>query len=187
MIARLLLVVALGAVTSSTRADEAATRAIEVAEGALVFDAPADWESVTPANRIIEHEIAVPAPSGSDAGPARLTVMAAGGSVDANLARWVGQFQGTEGGADRQSAKVEKQQSGGMEITLIDVAGTYLESLRGPFGPKTPRPDYRLVGAIVETKGEGNYFFKLIGPAATVEPAVERFQAMVPTLRKSGE
>lgn len=165
-------------------AQEGSPRAIPLAEGALVVEAPAAWESVTPANRIIEHEISVPAPEGAAEGAARLTIMAAGGSVEANIARWVGQFRGTEGGADRSAAKTEKIDVNGMPATVVELSGTYLDSPRGPFGPKVERTDYRLVGAIVETKIEGAYFFKLIGPTKTVEPAGEKFREMVGTLRK---
>jgi hypothetical protein len=165
-------------------ADEPAPRDVTLADGALVFTAPAEWKTVEPANRIIEHELAVPAADGKVEGAARLTIMAAGGSVEANIARWVGQFKGTEGGADRSAAKTETLDIAGMPATLVDLSGTYVDSPRGPFGPKVERPDYRLVGAIVETKGEGVYFFKLIGPEKTVEAGAERFREVVGTLRK---
>lgn len=162
----------------------AATRVVAVAEGALEFDAPAEWPSVTPGSRIVEHELSAPAPEGSDAAAARLTVMAAGGSVDANVARWIGQFAGTEGGADRSSAKTEEFEAGGMRVTLVDLAGTYLESAGGPFGPKTPRPGYRMLGGIIETGTAGNYFFKLVGPEETVAAAAEPFRALLGGVRK---
>jgi hypothetical protein len=170
--------------TSSALADETAPRDVALADGALVFTAPSEWKSVEPANRIIEHELAVPAADGKAEGAARLTIMAAGGSVEANIARWVGQFKGTEGGADRSAAKTEKLDINGMPTTLVDLSGIYVDSPRGPFGPKVERPDYRLVGAIVETKGEGVYFFKLIGPEKTVEAGAEKFREVVATLRK---
>jgi hypothetical protein len=170
--------------TSSAFADEPGPRDVTLADGALVFTAPAEWKSVEPANRIIEHELAVPAADGKAEGAARLTIMAAGGSVEANIARWVGLFKGTEGGADRSAAKTEKLDIAGMPATLVDLSGTYVDSPRGPFGQKVERPDYRLVGAIVETKREGVYFFKLIGPEKTVEAGAEKFREVIATLRK---
>jgi hypothetical protein len=181
---RNLCAVLLCLITSKSFADEMAPRDVTLADGALVFTAPAEWKSIEPANRIIEHELAVPAKDGEAEGAARLTIMAAGGSVEANIARWVGQFKGTEGGADRSAAKTEKLDIGGMPATLVDLSGTYVDSPRGPFGPKVERPDYRLVGAIVETKGEGVYFFKLIGPEKTVEEGAEKVREVVGTLRK---
>ncbi|QDT70566.1 hypothetical protein MalM25_35150 [Planctomycetes bacterium MalM25] len=172
------------AATLSAHADPTTSRAIDLAGGALAFDAPEAWDSVTPGSRILEHELSVDAPEGSDAADARLTIMAAGGSVEANLSRWVGQFQTIDRSQDRDAPMKQEIEAGGMKGTLLDVSGTYLESAGGPFGPKTPREGYRLVGAIVQTKGSGNYFFKLIGPKATVDPAAETFREMVESLRK---
>lgn len=177
--ASLLPLAVLLAATSVGAAEQTADATVEIAGGALAFDAPEEWESVKPKSRILEKEFSVPAPSDSEAEPARLTLMAAGGSVQANLARWVGQFQATE-----RDPKTERLTVDGMPATVIDLSGTFLQSAGGPFGPKTPRPGYRMLGAIVETGAAGNYFFKLVGPAETVDPAAEGFRGMIESLRK---
>lgn len=179
---RVLLLMALAATTA--HAELTTSRAVELADGALTFNAPDGWDSVPPRSRILEHEIAVKAPEGSDAADARLTIMAAGGGVEANLSRWVGQFQTIDKSADRDAPMKQAIEANGMKGTVLDVSGVYLESAGGPFGPKTPREGYRLVGAIVQTEGMGNYFFKLIGPKATVDPAADAFREMVESLRK---
>lgn len=179
-----ILLFSLAVFSAPGHAEELATRTVTIADGAIEFDAPTEWPDTPPRNRILEKELAVSPPEGVEATPARLTLMAAGGSVQANLARWVGQFKGTEGGADRSAAKTEELKPDGMSTTLIDLSGTYMESAGGPFGPKTPRPDYRMVAAIVETGGSGNYFFKLVGPKATVDPAAEAFRKMIASIRK---
>ena len=164
-------------------AEGAATRPIELAGGALTVAAPGAWQSVTPGSGILEHELSVPAPEGIEAPAARLTMMAAGGSVEQNVARWVGQFEGTEGGADRSGAVIERLKVAGMPVTIVEQQGTYLESAGGPFGPKTPRLGYALRGAIVETGAGTSYFLKLIGPAEAVEPATDDFRQMVESVR----
>ncbi len=169
----------LGACVDRAVASENA-QTIDLAGGTLAADAPKAWTAVPPKSRILEKELAVTAPAGSEAAAARLTIMAAGGSVKANLDRWVGQFKETEG----DGAKQEKLEAGGMPATLLDVSGTYLESSGGPFGPKTPRPGYRMLGAIVETGDSGNYFFKLVGPQETLEPQAKAFKKMVESVRK---
>lgn len=156
---------------------------IELAEGSLVLEAPEAWAMVKPANRLIEQELSVAPAEGIEVAAARLTTMQAGGSVDANLARWIGQFRGNEGGADRSATKIDKIDVDGMKVTLIELGGTYMESMRGPFGPKTPRDNYRLVGAIVETGIVGNYFFKLIGPDEVVSVSAEEFRTMIKSLK----
>lgn len=167
------------AAASMASAKETPSQTIEIAGGKLAFDAPEAWENIPPKSGILEKELSVPSPEGSEAKPARLTLMAAGGSVQANLSRWNGQFQGLAEG----DTKTEKLTVDGMPATVRSLAGTYLESAGGPFGPKTPRPGYRMIGAIVETGGAGNYYFKLIGPAETVDPAAEGFRAMIESVR----
>ena len=160
---------------------------LQLAESKLSCDAPATWRVVKPANRLLEHELAVDPPKDIKASPARMTIMQAGGTIEANTSRWIGQFKDTEAGADRSAAKVEKQEINGMTVTTVEIAGTYMESLRGPFGPKTPREEYRLVGAIVETGVAGNYFFKLVGPDTTVSPARDAFIEMLKSLKKKSD
>lgn len=157
------------------------TVSVSVAEGALSFEAPTAWQASPPRNNLIEREFSVQPPDGSAGSAARLTVMAAGGSVDANIARWVGQFRDTEGGADRSGADVERIEQNGVKFTLVDIAGTYLDGR--PFGPKTPREGYRMLAAIAQTADEGNYFFKLVGPTEAVSPAKESFREMVLSLQ----
>ncbi|MEM6798728.1 MAG: hypothetical protein AAF589_04370 [Planctomycetota bacterium] len=156
------------------------TEPLTLAEGELKVDAPKAWKKVKPRNRIIEAEFTVPA----DADPAgRLTIMASGGSIDANLARWVGQF--SKSGDESAEPKIEKEEVNGMKLTIFDATGTYLDSPRGPFGPKVEKAGYRMIAGILQTGGVGNYFFKLVGPEEIVEENAEAFRAMVSSAEKS--
>jgi hypothetical protein len=47
----------------------------------------------------------------------------------------------------------------------------------------TPKPGYRLIGAIVEAP-EGMVFFKLTGPAKTVQAAKPAFDKMLQSISK---
>jgi len=96
-----------------------------------------------------------------------------GGDVEANMARWIGQFE-PSGNPDRSSRTVDD-----MKVHLIDLSGVYLTS-SGPMmgGPKERKEGYRLLGAIVEGT-EGSVFFKLTGPSALVETAGNEFDMLV--------
>ncbi|WP_350213190.1 hypothetical protein [Botrimarina sp.] len=184
----MLLLVAAAAATAHAQqhaaADDAAKQRVELAGGRFVAAAPGAWQVVEPKMQMIEKEFSIPAPQGADAEAARLTVMTAGGSVEQNIARWIGQFQGTEGGADRSQADTEQLEVDGMKATVVDISGVYLQSAGGPFGPKTPREGWRMLGAIVETGGAGNYFFKMVGPEQVVGPAAHGFKQMISSLEK---
>jgi len=153
-----------------------------IGEGKLELTAPANWTKKEPASRIVEVEFAVP-PAKGDENPGRLTAMGAGGSVESNIDRWVGQFAGEGGGAAKP--KRDKTTVSGANIEVIDLAGTYKDSPAGPFaGGKTiNRENYRMLGAIIQTKDRGNYFLKLYGPKATIDENEKGFQEMVKSLK----
>ena len=161
------------------------TQTIALAEGKLSLTAPSDWQVVEPRSRMLELELSVAAPEGIEAQAGRLTIMAAGGSIEANLSRWVGQFSGTEGGANRDGAKIDKETIEEMQVTLFEHSGTYLDGGGRPFGPKTPRENYRMLAAIIETGIAGNYFIKLVGPQVTLAPCSEPFREMILSVKQT--
>ena len=152
---------------------------IKLAEGNLVLPVPGDWKRVKPKSRIVQHEFAI-SPAKEDQAPGRMTIMAAGGGIEANINRWVGQFKSADGGRLADEAKrVEKKKVGDLTVHTVDLTGTYLESMRGPFGPKTDRPNYRMLAAIVPVDGNGTWFIKAYGPQETMKAAEAGFAKMV--------
>jgi len=155
-----------------------------IADGGVSLEAPAAWQRVQPKSGIVETEFAIPSagngPDGGPLPPGRMTVMGAGGSVEANIERWYGQFAQPDGGSTKDKASTKKLKVAGRDVTLVDIAGTYKDSPGGPFaGGKTiDRPDYRMLAAIVEGP-DGNYFLKFYGPAATVEQHADGFRTMI--------
>jgi hypothetical protein len=113
----------------------------------------------------------VPAAPGGD--EAELTVARAGGSTDANIERWRGQFEGA-GKPERIERTVH-----GLKVTIVELAGTYQAVGMMPgAAPSAPRAGYALLAAIVETPGSP-YFFKMVGPAATVKSSRSSFDALI--------
>lgn len=169
-------------VSPLSAADEAkpGDRKIDLAEGKVSLEAPKDWVRKQPRTKIVEHEFAVPAVKG-DTTDGRFTVMAAGGGVEANIERWVGQFS-AEDGAAKDRVKVQKLKVGGQEVHYVDIAGTFKDSA-GPFAPATARPNYRLLGAIIVTDKLGMHFLKLTGPKETVGAQEKAFQDMLNSLK----
>ena len=138
-----------------------------VADGNLNFTTTGMWESVKPRSRMLEYEIKVPRAE-DDKRDGRLTIMGAGGSIEANVARWEGQFSQADGTPTK--AKVTEETVEDMKVTMVDISGVYVETMGGPFsgGKKVENPDFRVLAAIVQTPESGNYFVKLIGPKATI-------------------
>lgn len=103
-----------------------------------------------------------------------------GGSVEANLARWNGQF--TRNGAPA-SAKTVKRTVHGLPVTTMDVTGVYA-GMGGPMmAPQVPQSDYRMLAAIVENPN-GNLFVKFTGPVKTVTANEQKFEQMLASFQK---
>nr|QKW93783.1 hypothetical protein [Vitiosangium cumulatum] len=153
--------------------------------GGLTWTAPTGWESQgTRPMRAATYRIA-PAKGDTDAAELAVFYFGAGqgGAVDANVKRWLGQFQKSDGTpVTDKDAKTKKETLNGLAVTTVDVKGTYTGG--GPMmGPSTPKPGYRLLGAIVEGP-EGPLFFKLTGPERTVASAEKGFRKLLESTKK---
>ncbi|MEM7698634.1 MAG: hypothetical protein AAF236_09555 [Verrucomicrobiota bacterium] len=97
-----------------------------------------------------------------------------GGSTQANLDRWLGQFQGTP------ESKIEEVKYGETTVTHLVAKGTFMESMGGgPFsGNKEPRENYVMLAAIVPAP-QGNVFVKATGPSESMMAMKEAFDAFV--------
>jgi hypothetical protein len=100
-----------------------------------------------------------------------------GGGIDDNVTRWERQFKGQPG------AKRDRRTVAGLTVHLVDIQGTYTNPGGGMMQSQGEKPGYRLLGAIVEAP-QGNVFFKLTGPAATIQAAEAGFGALVDSLNR---
>lgn len=154
---------------ASLRAADPAT--FEV--GAFKFARPADWKWVEVTSPMRKAQLAVP---GKDAAkPAEITFFHFGaggaGGVDANVKRWLGQFQSKEG-AD----KVEPETLGGVKVMFVSTEGTFSGGMPG--AAAAPLDNYALLGAILD-HSDGAVFVKMTGPAGVVQGAAKQFRAFI--------
>jgi hypothetical protein len=100
-----------------------------------------------------------------------------GGGLEANVDRWVKQFKGTK----VEDVKRADRSIGGLKAHTVEIAsGTYDAGPMG--GGKGPKEGYALLGAIVDAPS-GSYFFKLVGPKATVTKARKSFLALLDSIK----
>ena len=147
--------------------------------GGISWTSPATWKSDAPRPMRAATYLIAPAKGDGDSGECGVFYFGEGqgGGVDANIERWVSQFEGAK-------APVKKKEKlGGFDVTTVEVDGTFASSMGGPMGPKTPKPNFKLLGAIVEGP-KGNIFFKLTGPAKTVEASRAEFMKMLKSATK---
>lgn len=108
-----------------------------------------------------------------------------GGSVDANISRWLGQIAQPDGSDTTQKAKRTTRKVGDVEVSLLEVTGTYSGGMAMMAGgaPPEPMPNATMLGAIAKGP-QGPIFFKMIGPKDAVDHSRAAFEQMIGSLRK---
>jgi hypothetical protein len=151
---------------ASTAADASGTT-VEKTFGPIKAKVPGEWTEQTPSSSMRKAQYALPKISG-DSDDGELAVFyfgpGQGGSVEANIERWIGQISQSDGSSSKDKAKTNKKEIGGMPVTFVDVSGTYSA---GMMSNLPPRQGYRMLAAVAETT-EGPWFFKLTGPEKTI-------------------
>jgi hypothetical protein len=98
-----------------------------------------------------------------------------GGSIDANVDRWVKQF----GDVKPSDVKRADREANGLKQHTVELEkGTF----SGGMGGGKPKDNYGLVGGIVETPS-GAYFFKMTGPSQTVKQAKPDFYKLLDSIK----
>jgi hypothetical protein len=149
----------------------------------LRFAVPSTWTRVPAPSDMRAAQYRVPrvAPDTDDS-DAILFFFGAGkgGSAQDNLDRWYGQFDQPDGRASKDAATLTIRTVHGLRVTAVDLAGTFKPSpMMG--GGGAPKAGYRMLAAVVEGE-HGPWFWKLIGPQATVAAAKADFTALVDSL-----
>ncbi len=152
--------------------------------GGVSWTAPESWKNQPRPMRAANYVI--PAASGA-AEDGELAVYyfgpGQGGGVEANIQRWVAQFQAPDGGPADNLAKRSTKNVNGMEVAILDLTGTYLFKT-SPMAPTaTLKPGYRMLAAIAPGTG-APVFFKLTAPKKTADAVESEFFKLVESLKK---
>jgi hypothetical protein len=94
----------------------------------------------------------------------------------------VGQFSKEDGSAAADNAKISKRESGSLPLTILDVEGTYSPSGGPMMQSGSPKPNHRMLAAIMETSS-GPWFFKLTGQKSTIEKWEESFLGFLDSIQ----
>ncbi|HEX8028300.1 MAG TPA: hypothetical protein VF491_07565, partial [Vicinamibacterales bacterium] len=105
-----------------------------------------------------------------------------GGTIDANIERWVGQMQQPDGKPSSAVMRRESRTINGLKATLVDVSGTYVAEVTPGAAQRHNSPGFRLRAVVIET-ANGPYFIKLTGPAGTVAASEKAFEAFLASVK----
>lgn len=149
----------------------------------LAFTAPPAWTPRPPASTMRVAEFVVPRAAGDSEDAEAIVYFfgGTGGSVDANIDRWIGQMQQPDGSASKDKAHREALTINGFKITTVDVAGTYVAEVRPGATERYNKPAFRLRAAVIETP-RGPYYIKMTGPAKTMAAADADFKKFLASL-----
>lgn len=161
------------------------TQAVDL--GVVKLQANADWRVSTPTSTMRKAQFILPRATG-DAEDAELVVYYfganQGGSVEANLKRWYTQFTQPDSSASADKATVSRETVEGMDLTMVDLSGTYVAPVMPGVAESYDKPNFRMLAAVLETS-EGPYFFKLVGPEQTIAQHAQSFNAFMKSAKRS--
>jgi len=147
-------------------------------EAALHWDVPEGWVTEQPTSSMRNAQYRVPGPGGD----AELVVFyfgpGEGGDAMSNAQRWASQFTKPDGSPIGDGLKTSTATVGDRQVLHVNVSGTYTNTMVS----NEAHPDHELVGAIVEGP-DANWFFKMTGPASTVDAQKDAFQKMIQSIR----
>lgn len=144
---------------------------------------PPTFKRVPPSNPMRKASYVVPRAAG-DAEDGELAVFyfgpGQGGGIDANVDRWVKQF------ADAKPSDVKRaeREANGLRQHTVELESGTFSSGMAMGGSGKPKPNYGLLGGIVEAPS-GAYFFKLTGPSNTVKQAKAEFYKLLDSVKAS--
>lgn len=154
-------------------------------EAAITWQAPTSWIAEPPSSSMRRAQFRVPGPGGDGECVVFYFGPGQGGDPKANAERWASQFLDASGQPARDTMKTREVRVDGIDVLWVEAAGTYQAGSMMGMGQGTPKPGWALLGAIASGP-DANWFFKLTGPAATVETHRDDFDAMIQSLRPGG-
>jgi hypothetical protein len=139
---------------------------VEEEAAALTWKAPASWTLAPNPNQMRLATYKLDATT-------EMVVARAGGDAAANVTRWTGQFDSS------YTLKETHKTVHDLKVTVVEIDGTF----KGGMGPTSgDHAGWTMLAAIVEIPKTPNaqaYFFKVVGPSATVHAAEKPFEAMI--------
>jgi len=146
--------------------------------GAFSFKRPENWKWENPSSPMRKAQLTISGKNGATAlvtffyfGPGQ------GGSVQANVNRWMAQFTAVNGSAVKATTTTQQTTT---TITFVSTHGIFESGMPG--GLTQSCPNYALRGAIMASP-QGDVYVKMTGPETLVKEATVAFDEMIITSR----
>ncbi len=149
--------------------------------GSVKWTVPSRWQT-GPEKPMRSATYLIPSASGDSEGGECAVFEKIGGGVDANIKRWIGQFEQPDTGSSEAKAKRGTETINGFSVSTVDLTGIYAGGGMAMGQPSVKKPSYRLLGAIIEAPS-GPVYFKLTGPEKTIAAAQKEFQELLKSVK----
>ena len=162
-LATLVLLVGTSGIVS---AEDASENTKEVKHKTLTLKVPKNWKQTPARNSMRLATYEIPGVKG-DEEKAELTIFSfpgGGGSVEANIARWVGQFD-----SKGRETHITKGKTGDNNYYVVEVSGTYNKSIGPPIRRQTEAVEGSRMLAVILELDSGVFFLKMTGRDKTVK------------------
>jgi hypothetical protein len=158
--------------------------AAAVSNAGLEFSPSAGWISEPPSSSNRQAQYRLPRTEGDpeDAELAIYHFPGGGGTPQANVERWIGQFTRPDGSPASDTVNITHKSIRGIPVTVVDVSGTFAGSMMTMQKNRGSKANFRLLGAIAEA-GNGLWFVKLTGPAKTVAKWQSSFESFLESIK----
>jgi len=147
----------------------------EITAGDLKLQVPDAWRVEQPSSSMRKAQLRIPAAEG-DKDDGEYVVFyfgpQQGGSVRANIDRWIGQFE-----AEGRNVVESAGDAAAGKYNLASITGTYNKPVGPPIMRKSvATPGQKMLAVVLQTDS-GSYFIKFTGPQKTVTAAEKDFKA----------
>ena len=148
----------------------------EVKIESLTLNVPQSWEQKPPSNKLRKAQFNIPKAKDDKEG-VELVIFSfggGGGGVQANIKRWVGQFE-----SKGRKSKITSGESPQGKYIFVDITGTYKMPVGPPIAGRTKTvPNARMLAVILHVqKAKANYYLRMAGENKTISAAAEAFRA----------
>ncbi|HEY0257548.1 MAG TPA: hypothetical protein VGC39_08905, partial [Candidatus Methylacidiphilales bacterium] len=103
-----------------------------------------------------------------------------GGTTKENIEAWIGTMFNAEG--HPTAAEVKHHETNGLKIFQIVIFGTYNQVISMPGIPPQPKPNYGLLGAVIETP-QGNIYWRMTGPEPLITANLPFFNKVIDSVK----
>lgn len=144
-------------------------------------EVPAGWTPTQLSSAMRVAQFALPAAAGAAAAEVAVFFFRTGqgGTNEANIERWTSEFSSADG--KPVAAKISSSKSGDLELTLVELQGTYARGV-GMASVGEAMPDQSLTVALV-TSAIGRITLQMYGPSRTVAAQRDNFLKFAKSFR----